>query len=116
MCDNNTKDIKFVYNGINDCRLYFNDYGDIMDLIQIFNQHEYDKTFITMGEIIEFVKGDKKALDSILSHPAEEYLTEYCELNVINLLSFYRQKNDAYKFLIPLPKFKHKSDYITENI
>lgn len=112
MINNKSKDIKFVYNGTDDCCLYFNSYDEIMDLMRIFNEHDQNKTFLTMGEVIEFVKGDKKALDSILSSPAEEYVTDHSELRIIQLLSFGNPVlNNGYVFMAKLPEFRHKSFY-----
>lgn len=112
MIANKSKDVKFVYNGTDDCRLYFNSYDDIMDLMRTFNKHDQDKTFLTMGEIIEFVKGDEEALDSILSHPAKEYVADHSELHIVQLLSFGNPEvNDGYVFMAKLPEFRHKSFY-----
>ena len=116
MIANRVKDIKFVYNGTDDCRLYFNSYDDIMDLMRTFNKHDQDKTFLTMSEIIAFVKGDETALDSILSHPAKEYVADHSELHIVQLLSFGNPVlNNGYVFMGKLPEFRHKSFYTKEN-
>ena len=116
MIRDNVKDVKFVYNGTDDCRLYFNSYDEIMDLMRIFNKHDQDKTFLTMGEVIKFVKGDEAALDSILSHPAEEYVADHSELHIVQLLSFGNPVlNNGYVFMGKLPEFRHKSFYMKED-
>lgn len=116
MIGDNVKDIKFVYNGIDDCCLYFNSYDEIMDLMRIFNKHDQDKTFLTMSEVIAFVKGDEAALDSILLHPAKEYVADHSELHIVQLLSFGNPVlNDGYMFMGKLPEFRHKSFYTKED-